>query len=63
MRAIVNLGLTLQLRVVAEGIEHAGQLEQLRRAGCHSGQGNYFSVPVDAEAMDELLDGPLAITP
>jgi diguanylate cyclase (GGDEF)-like protein/PAS domain S-box-containing protein len=63
MRAIVNLGLTLQLRVVAEGIEHAGQLDQLRRAGCHSGQGNYFSVPVDAEAMDELLDGPLAITP
>jgi diguanylate cyclase (GGDEF)-like protein/PAS domain S-box-containing protein len=62
MRAIVNLGLTLQMRVVAEGIEYAGQLEQLRRAGCHSGQGNFFSLPVDAEAMDLLLDGILPIS-
>ncbi|HZQ27248.1 MAG TPA: EAL domain-containing protein, partial [Acidimicrobiales bacterium] len=63
MRAIVNLGLTLQMRVVAEGIEYAGQLEQLRRAGCHSGQGNFFSLPVDAEAMERLLDGTLPAAP
>jgi EAL domain-containing protein (putative c-di-GMP-specific phosphodiesterase class I) len=51
--AIVKLGETLQLGTVGEGIETADQAQALRRFGCHSGQGYFFSKPLSA---DELLD-------
>jgi diguanylate cyclase (GGDEF)-like protein len=42
---IVELGHTLNLVVVAEGVQTAEQFEQLRRAGCELGQGYYFAAP------------------
>ena len=42
-RAIVALGRTLSLRIVAEGIEEPGQLERLRAMGCEIGQGFLFA--------------------
>jgi diguanylate cyclase (GGDEF)-like protein len=53
--ALVNLGKTLHLQVVAEGIEEIGQLDHLRSIGCEQGQGYYFSKPVASRGMEELL--------
>ena len=45
--AIVALGRTLDLRIVAEGVEQPGQLRRLREMGCEFGQGFLFARPVD----------------
>ena len=46
--AIVNLGQSLGLNVVAEGVEEAEQADCLRNMGCRSAQGYYFGRPVPA---------------
>jgi diguanylate cyclase (GGDEF)-like protein/PAS domain S-box-containing protein len=48
--AVVGLGATLALEVVAEGIELPEQAETLRGLGCDLGQGFHFARPMDAEA-------------
>jgi diguanylate cyclase (GGDEF)-like protein len=53
--AIVSLGRTLGLTIVAEGIESTGQLERLRALGCELGQGYLFGRPSDAEATYRFL--------
>ena len=53
--AIVALGRTLGLTIVAEGIESHGQLERLRGLGCELGQGYLFGRPSDAEATFAFL--------
>jgi diguanylate cyclase (GGDEF)-like protein len=53
--AIVALGRTLGLTIVAEGIESSGQLERLRALGCELGQGYLFGRPSDAEATYTFL--------
>jgi diguanylate cyclase (GGDEF)-like protein len=55
VRAIVELARNLGRGVVAEGIENADQLEQLRELGCEHGQGYLFSRPVAASEVDKLL--------
>jgi len=44
-RAIITLGETLGLEVVAEGIEYEHQVRQLMDLGCVAGQGYYYSKP------------------
>jgi EAL domain-containing protein (putative c-di-GMP-specific phosphodiesterase class I) len=56
--AIVALGRTLGLRIIAEGIEDASQLDQLREMGCEFGQGYYFARPMPGEEMAERLQAP-----
>ena len=46
--AIVRMARTLKLRTVAEGVETAEQLEQLKALGCDAAQGFYFGRPVAA---------------
>jgi diguanylate cyclase (GGDEF)-like protein len=46
VKAIISLGHSLQLKVVAEGVETAEQLEQLRELGCDQFQGFYRSAAV-----------------
>jgi diguanylate cyclase (GGDEF)-like protein len=53
--AIVKLGHTLGLRVVAEGIETLAQLTELRELGCEYGQGYLFARPLTAEALSVML--------
>jgi EAL domain-containing protein (putative c-di-GMP-specific phosphodiesterase class I) len=53
--AIVALGRTLDLRIVAEGIEEPDQLVRLRALGCEFGQGFLFGRPVDAASLDALI--------
>jgi diguanylate cyclase (GGDEF)-like protein/PAS domain S-box-containing protein len=55
LRTIVELGRTLNLKTVAEGIEEHEELDQLRSLDCDLGQGYYFARPLDAELVGELL--------
>jgi diguanylate cyclase (GGDEF)-like protein/PAS domain S-box-containing protein len=57
--AILRLGATLGLDTVAEGIEEYRQVERLRRLRCRYGQGHYFSPPVPADQIDDVLERPL----
>ncbi|HEY7130708.1 MAG TPA: EAL domain-containing protein, partial [Candidatus Limnocylindrales bacterium] len=50
-KAIIALGRTLDLRVVAEGIEEEAQLEALRNLGCELGQGYLFGRPADGPTI------------
>ncbi|UUY09367.1 EAL domain-containing protein [Pseudomonas sp. J452] len=56
-RAIIGLGHSLGLQVVAEGVEHAGHLEFLRAEGCHLAQGYWFSHPRPAAELQRLFNG------
>jgi diguanylate cyclase (GGDEF)-like protein/PAS domain S-box-containing protein len=52
---IIMLGHNLKMRVIAEGVETAGQLEILREMKCDEIQGYYFSKPIPAEELETLL--------
>ncbi|WP_197468919.1 EAL domain-containing protein [Oleiphilus sp. HI0125] len=54
-KAIVVLGSSLDLKVVAEGAENEAQLDLLRELGCDYVQGYYVSKPLGKEAMQVLL--------
>ncbi len=55
-RHIVELAHTLNLKVIAEGVEREEQLLFLKELGCDEIQGYYFSKPVPAEEMTNLLE-------
>jgi EAL domain-containing protein (putative c-di-GMP-specific phosphodiesterase class I) len=65
--AIVALGRTLGLRIVAEGIEETAQLDQLLELGCELGQGYLFARPMPGEdiaaAFDIARPIPVVATP
>jgi diguanylate cyclase (GGDEF)-like protein/PAS domain S-box-containing protein len=62
VRAIVTLGHSLDLQVVAEGVETSEQLARLRAEGCDSVQGYYFGRPMPAHEFlaRARQDQPLA---
>jgi diguanylate cyclase (GGDEF)-like protein len=55
VRAAIDMAHALGKTVVAEGVEHAGQLNLLRAMGCDTVQGHYVSSPVIASKFVELL--------
>jgi diguanylate cyclase (GGDEF)-like protein len=55
--AVVGLGATLSLEVVAEGIEEIEQANTLRELGCDLGQGFLFARPLEAEASLAFVAG------
>jgi diguanylate cyclase (GGDEF)-like protein/PAS domain S-box-containing protein len=55
-RAIVKLGDSLGIRVVAEGVEDQSQADALAAMGCELAQGFLYSRPVSPASIDELLD-------
>ena len=58
--AVLGLGATLSLEVVAEGIEDEEQWHALRELGCGFGQGFLFARPMDADASMAFLAAQLA---
>ena len=58
--AIISLGRSLNLRVIAEGVETAEDLAFLRSHDCDEAQGFYFSRPVSAEQFARLLLGRIS---
>jgi diguanylate cyclase (GGDEF)-like protein/PAS domain S-box-containing protein len=61
--AVVSLGDTLDLEVVAEGIELSEQWTTLRDLGCDKGQGFFFARPMAAETVLEFLRSSHATVP
>jgi EAL domain-containing protein (putative c-di-GMP-specific phosphodiesterase class I) len=55
VKAIISLAHSLRLKVVAEGVETAQQLEQLRELGCDQFQGFYRSAAVPPGEIGEFL--------
>jgi diguanylate cyclase (GGDEF)-like protein/PAS domain S-box-containing protein len=55
VNAIVTLARAMKLKVVAEGVETAEQLDVLRRYGCDLVQGFLFSKPVPTEEITRML--------
>lgn len=60
-QAIIRMGKTLGLGLVAEGVENADQAERLQSLGCRFAQGFYFSRPVPAEEIQKMLHASHAI--
>jgi diguanylate cyclase (GGDEF)-like protein len=58
INAIVTLAHSLQLCVIAEGVENHSQHEALRLAGCDRFQGFLFGPPVASDAAARLLNRP-----
>ncbi|MEG3848410.1 EAL domain-containing protein [Microcoleus sp. herbarium19] len=59
VRAIVTLAHNLGLNAIAEGVETAEQLAQLRELGCELAQGYWFSKPLHSNAITEMLKQPI----
>lgn len=60
LRAVVELAAALGKDCVAEGIQTEEQLAALGGMGCRWGQGNLFSEPLPADALERLLRGQVA---
>jgi EAL domain-containing protein (putative c-di-GMP-specific phosphodiesterase class I) len=63
VKAMITMGRSLRLRVVAEGIETRSQLAFLSAHNCPEGQGYYFSRPVSADECSILLRRRFTIIP
>jgi diguanylate cyclase (GGDEF)-like protein len=55
VQAIISLAHSLRLKVVAEGVETAEQLERLREMGCDQYQGFFRSAAVPAAEIEESI--------
>jgi diguanylate cyclase (GGDEF)-like protein len=55
VRTIIALARDLNIKVIAEGVETAEQMEFLREMGCQSAQGFFISRPLTPEAAQALL--------
>src|SRR5262245_39411966 len=58
VRTILALARTLEMEVVAEGIETAEQLAMLKELGCEYGQGFFFSNALDERAASSWMENP-----
>jgi EAL domain-containing protein (putative c-di-GMP-specific phosphodiesterase class I) len=58
VEATLQVVSSLNLSAVAEGVETGEQADALRRLGCSYGQGYYFSPPVPADQIENLLRSP-----
>ncbi len=57
LSGIVALAHKMDVQIVAEGVEHAEEVQALLAEGCDVGQGYLFSRPVPPDALPELMDG------
>ncbi len=57
VRTIIDMGKSLDLEVIAEGVEESEQLEFLRKHGCYYAQGRLFGDAMEASKMLGILAG------
>jgi diguanylate cyclase (GGDEF)-like protein/PAS domain S-box-containing protein len=62
VRAVISMGLSMKLRVIAEGVETQEELEFLRSHDCEEAQGHFFSRPIPAAPFAALLKTGIAET-
>ncbi len=55
VKTIIDMGNNLNFKVIAEGIETEQQFSFLKQNNCHYGQGYFFSKPVSAEEMTNVI--------
>lgn len=55
VRTIVDLARSVQMEIVAEGVETESQVQQLTRLGCEYVQGFYFSKPVGTATVQAIM--------
>ena len=55
VRAVINLGQSLNLKVIAEGVETREHSNILSDLGCHLMQGYLFSKPISPEEIAVML--------
>ncbi|MEG2391476.1 MAG: EAL domain-containing protein, partial [Pseudomonas sp.] len=55
VRAIIQLGKSLGMQVIAEGVETAEQESYIISEGCHEGQGYHYSKPLPARELSVYL--------
>jgi predicted signal transduction protein with EAL and GGDEF domain len=60
VRAILELARTMDMTVVAEGVETTDQQRKLTELGCQFGQGYHFGRPVDSATVTALLQTSVA---
>jgi EAL domain-containing protein (putative c-di-GMP-specific phosphodiesterase class I) len=60
--AVINMGRSFGLRVIAEGVETREQFLRLQAQQCAEGQGYYFQAPVAAREYAKLLQSDLSTT-
>jgi len=54
-KAIIALGKSLQLKIIAEGVEIEEQREFVGLEGCDEVQGFYYSRPVPKQELEDML--------
>jgi EAL domain-containing protein (putative c-di-GMP-specific phosphodiesterase class I) len=55
VRTIATLAQDLQVGLIAEGVETAGQMAFLKTLGCQCGQGYWLSPPLESKAMETFM--------
>lgn len=55
VKAIISIGQSLKMNVIAEGVENEEQLAFLKTLGCHQMQGYLLSPPLPAEELEKLI--------
>jgi len=60
--AVINMGKSFRLKVIAEGVETKEQFLRLQAQQCDEGQGYYFLAPVVADEFVKLLGADLSAT-
>jgi diguanylate cyclase (GGDEF)-like protein/PAS domain S-box-containing protein len=62
VRTIIDMGKSLDLEVIAEGVEASEQLEFLRKHGCYYAQGRLFGDAMEASKLLAILSGQIGGT-
>jgi EAL domain-containing protein (putative c-di-GMP-specific phosphodiesterase class I) len=57
VRTIVDMGRTMDMEVIAEGVETREQFDFLRKHGCHYAQGHFFGEAISADEFLALMIG------
>lgn len=58
VETIIQLGRSLQLELIAEGIEQEDQAATLKQMGCHEGQGYLFAKPLELPTLLSFINPP-----